>query len=65
MCRETVLALSRIRRFACRTRDYCRAFLRLEKDAVSNESRDSIEKMRKTCKAHRNIIDMEPGFIDT
>ena len=65
MCRETILTLSRIRRFARRTRDYCRAYLRLEKDADGTESRDSIEKMRKTCKAHRNIIDMEPGFIDT
>ena len=65
MCRQEILTLSRIRRFARRTRDYCRAYLKLEKDAAGIESKDSIEKMRKTCKAHRNIIDMEPGFIDT
>ena len=65
VCRETILTLSRIRRFARRTRDYCRAYLRLEKDAGGTESRDSIEKVRKTCKAHHNIIDMEPSVIDT
>ncbi|CAM9642953.1 unnamed protein product, partial [Sphacelaria rigidula] len=65
MCRKNILTLSRIRRFARRTRDYCRAYLKLEKDATGIESKDKIEKMRKTCKAHRNIIDMEPGFIDT
>ena len=60
-----ILTLSRVRYFARRTRDYCRAYLKLENDADGIESKDSIEKMRKTCKAHRNIIDMEPGFIDT
>ena len=66
MCRETtILTLSRIRRFARCTRDYCRAYLRLEKDVDGTESRGSIEKMRETCKPHRNIIDMEPGFVDT
>ena len=65
MCRGTILTLSRVRRFARRTRDYCRAYLRLEKVENGTESKDSIEKMRKTCKAHRNIIDMEPGFLDT
>ena len=28
------------------------------------ESKEVIEKMKKLCKAHRNILDMEPGFID-
>lgn len=64
MCRKTILTLPRIRRFARRTRDFCRAYLKLEKDAAGADSKDRIEKMRKTCKAHRNIIDMEPGFID-
>lgn len=27
------------------------------------ESKDMIDKM-KTCEAHRNILDLEPGFID-
>lgn len=65
MDRGTILTLPRIRRFARQTRDLCRAYLQLEKDAVAPDSKDSIEKMRKTCKAHRNIIDMEPGFVDT
>ena len=64
-CRKTILTLARVRRFARRTRDYCRAYLELEKSPGGAESKDSIEKMRKACKAHRNIIDMEPGFIDT
>ena len=38
MCRKPILTLSRIRRFARRTRDYCRAYLRLEKDADCIES---------------------------
>ena len=50
VCRETILTLSRIRRFARRTRDYCRAYLRLEKDADGTESRDSIEKCAKPAK---------------
>ena len=65
MCREKILTLSQVRRFAQRTRDYCRACLKLEKDADGIESKDSIEKKRKTCNSHRNIIDMEPGFVDT
>lgn len=64
MNRESILTLPRVRRFARRTRDYCRAYLRLQKVPEGAESKDSIERMRKTCKAHRNIIDMEPGFID-
>ena len=64
MCRETILTLPRIRRFARRTRNYCQTHLELEKDAAGADSKDSIEKRRKTCKAHRNLIDMEPGFID-
>ena len=64
-CRRTILTVARVRRLARRTRDYCRAYLELEKSPVGAESKDSTEKMRKACKAHRNIIDMEPGFIDT
>ena len=60
MCRETILTLGRVRRFARRCRDYCRAYL--EHGAI--ESKQKIEQMRKVAKAHRNIIDMEPGFID-
>ena len=37
----------------------------MEKDEHGAESKDKIEKMLKKCEAHRNIIDMEPGFIDT
>ena len=60
MCRETILTLGRVRRFARRRRDYCRAYF--EHGAI--ESKQKIEQMRKVAKAHRNIIDMEPGFID-
>ena len=60
MCRETILTLGRVRRFARRCRDYCRAYF--EHGAI--ESKQKIEQMRKVAKAHRNIIDMEPGFID-
>ena len=45
-----------------RTRDYCRAYLALEKGG-DIESKDMIKKM-KIFKANRNILDMEPGFID-
>ena len=60
MCRETILMLGRVRRFARRSRDCCRAYL--EHGAI--EWKQKIEQMRKDAKAHRNIIDMEPGFID-
>ena len=51
------------RRFAQRTRDYGRAYLALETGG-DIESKDMIGKMNKTCKAHRNIFDMEPGSFD-
>ena len=63
MCTETILTVQRVRRFARRTRDYCRAYPALEKGG-DIESKDMIEKMKKICKAHRNILGMEPGFID-
>eukprot|EP00904_Undaria_pinnatifida_P002323 jgi/Undpi1/12091/HiC_scaffold_4.g01789.m1 len=37
--------------------------LRLKKGG-DIESKDMIEKIKKKCKAHRNILDMEPGYID-
>ena len=49
MCRGTILTLSRVRRFARRTRDYCRAYLRLEK-VENGTSKDSIEKMGRHAK---------------
>lgn len=63
MCRERILTLGRLRRFARRSRDYCRAYVAHENGGAI-ESKDKIEQMRKIAKAHRNIIDMEPGFID-
>ena len=63
MYTDTILTIQRVRRFARRTRDYCRAYLALEKGG-DIESKDMIEKMKKICKAHRIILDMEPGFID-
>ena len=63
MCTKKILTAQRVRRFARRTRDYCRAYLVLEKGG-DIESKDTIEKIKKACKAHRNILGMEPGFID-
>ena len=40
--------------------NYCRTYF--EHGAI--ESKQKIEQMRKVAKAHRNIIDMEPGFIN-
>ena len=62
MCGENVLTLGRVRRFARRTRDYCRAYFTLDKLGVI-DSKGMIEKMRKVSKAHRNIVDMDPKFI--
>ena len=63
MCRESILTVQRVRRFARRTRDFCRSYLTLE-GGEPIESKDQIEKMRRVSKAHRSIIDMELGFID-
>ena len=62
MSLETILTLSRVRR--CRTRDYCRGYFKLAKDREEADSKGKIERMHKTCKAYRYIIDMEPGFLD-
>ena len=64
MCPETILTPSRVLSFARRTRDYYRGFFKLVKDGEEADSKERAEKMRKTCKAHRNIIGMEPGFLD-
>ena len=45
---------------ARRCRDYCRAYF----EHAAIESKQKIEQMRKVAKAHRNIIDVEPGLID-
>ena len=63
MCTETILTVQRVRRFVRRTRDHCRAYLALGKGG-DIESKGMIEKMKKICKARRNILDMEPGFVD-
>lgn len=63
MCRATILTLGRVRRFARRTRDYCRAYYALENDGPI-ESKEKVETMRQIYRGHRNIIDMEPRFID-
>lgn len=68
MSMESILTLGRVRRFARRSRDYARAYRALEKEVARGDSvidgKAVIEKMRKLCKAHRNIVDMEPGFLD-
>lgn len=67
LCPDTILTLGRVRRFARRTRDFCRSYRSLannpEKGGACIDGKESIERMRKLCKAHRNIVDMEPGFI--
>ena len=54
----------RLRRFARRARDYCRSYRVLDK-LENIDSQETIEKVLKLQKAHRNIIDMEPGFLNT
>lgn len=63
MCTEKHLTIGRVRRFTRRTRDYCRAYRDLALRGVVAKSKDMIEKMRNKQKVHRNIIDMEPGFL--
>ena len=63
MYTDAILTVQRVRRFTQRARDYCQAYLAFEKGG-DIESKDMIEKMKENCKAHRNILGMEPGFID-
>ena len=64
MGERKILTTERVRRFARRARDYCRTYRVLDK-VGSIDGQETIEKMRKKQKAHRNIIDMEPGFLNT
>ena len=64
MCTKNYLTIGRVRRFAHRTREYCRAYRNLLLDGVVVKSKELIEKMRAKQKAHRNILDMEPGFLN-
>ena len=61
---KNYLTIERVRRFARRTREYCRAYRNLLLDGVVVKSKELIEKMRAKQKAHRNILDMEPGFLN-
>ncbi|CAN0101915.1 unnamed protein product [Sphacelaria rigidula] len=63
MCGENVLTLDLVRRFARRSRDYCRAYFTLDKLGVI-DSKGMIGKIRKVSKAHRNIVDIDPAFIN-
>lgn len=62
MCTASILTVQRMRRFARRRRDYCRVYQALEKGG-DIESKDMIE-MKKVRKAHSNMLDMEPGWIE-
>ena len=64
MCTKNYLTIGRVRRFARRAREYCRAYRKLLLDGVVVKSKELIEKMRAKQKAHRNILDMEPGFLN-
>lgn len=65
---ETIIFLGRVRLFAGRTRDYYCAYRALEKPEEGGgkaiDGKEEIEKMRKICKTHGNIVGMDPGFID-
>ena len=63
MCTDQYLTIGRVRRFATRTRDYCRAYREILLGGVVVKSKELIERMRAKQKAHRNILDMEPGFL--
>eukprot|EP00733_Pompholyxophrys_punicea_P001906 Pompholyxophrys_punicea_v1_NODE_1160_length_893_cov_5.609467.p1 type:complete len:255 gc:universal NODE_1160_length_893_cov_5.609467:810-46(-) len=55
-----VLPLGRVRKFARRTRDYRRVYVT---DVTAQPEFEMIEKMRKTRKTHRNIVDIEKKFL--
>ncbi|CAM9518710.1 unnamed protein product [Ectocarpus sp. 4 AP-2014] len=63
LCIDKYLTIGRVRRFARRTRDYCRAYCEIALRGVVIRSKEFIEKMRKIQKAHRNILDMETSFL--
>ncbi|CAN0430198.1 unnamed protein product, partial [Pylaiella littoralis] len=56
LCSNTELTIGRVRRFARRTRDYCRAYREIRLSEVAINSKEMIEKMRAKQKAHRNIL---------
>ncbi|CAB1108171.1 unnamed protein product [Ectocarpus sp. CCAP 1310/34] len=63
LCTDKYLTVGRVRRFARRTRDHCRAYRDIALSGGFIMSKDFIEKMRKNQKAHRNILDMETSFL--
>ncbi|CAB1097544.1 unnamed protein product [Ectocarpus sp. CCAP 1310/34] len=63
LCIDKYLTIGRVRRFARRTRDYCRAYREIALRGVVIRNKEFIEKMRKIQKAHRNILDMETSFL--
>lgn len=67
MCPESVLMVGQVRRFARRTRDFGRAYIvfqmGVDKGDAEIEGNVAIEKTRKPNKMHRNILDVDPGFI--
>ncbi|CAN0278880.1 unnamed protein product [Pylaiella littoralis] len=60
---EKHLTIGRVRRFARRTRDYCRAYREIQLGVLDGQGLQLVEKMRDTQKPHRNILNMEPGFL--
>ncbi len=60
--------MSNVLKFSRRTREYCRTYRELAKDssAVSSSSTFKlIEKMLKTQKTHRSILDLEGKFLSS
>ena len=48
---------------SCPKRIFSQAYRNLLLDGVVVKSKELIEKMRAKQKAHRNILDKEPGFL--
>ena len=64
ICPWNILTTERVRRFARRAREYRRSCCVLH-EMGNIDGKEIIQKMRKKQKAHRNIVDMEPGFLNT
>ena len=64
ICPRKILTTEPVCRFARRAREYCR-FYRVLDEMGNIDGKDIIEKMWRKQKAHRNIIDMEPDFLNT
>lgn len=58
---RTISTVQRVRRLARRDRDYCRAYPGLEE---GEDIQSKIIETMKEWEARRNILDMQPGFVE-